>query len=261
MPFRFGDLAKDKLAAFFAGEPLSPFAGRDSFCYVTPMQHYPVFVNPNHLRAVIVGAGEVGQRKAATLAESGAQKILCIDTAEPSSAMKELMEHPAVTFEQRPFCEDDIKGMTLAFACTGNRELNARVAELAAKHGVMSNIADAPQDGTFIVPSTVAQGSLTVAFSTGGASPAMAKRIRREMQEHFGPHYGLFLTLMERIRPKVLGLGMPTPENTKIFRELVGSGILPALAAEDTAAVTDELTNILPGDLAPCIGELLDGIC
>lgn len=240
---------------------VSPFAGRDSFCYVPLMRHYPVFLNPKNLRALIIGAGEVGRRKAATLAESGAPHILCIDTAEPSAAMRDLTQHPAVQFEQREFSTSDLDDRNLVFACTGNRDLNAAIGNSARQRGIMANMADAPDAGSFIVPSTVSQGPLTVAFSTGGASPAMAKRIRQEMQDHFGPHYGLFLTLMERIRPKVLGLDMPTPDNTKIFRALVHSNILAALAANDGKTAAEELANILPGELTPHIGELLDGIC
>lgn len=224
------------------------------------MRHYPVFLNPESLHALVVGAGEVGVRKIGTLLECGAASVLALDMAPASEALAPLMGNPALTFEQRGFVTEDLSGRTIAFACTGNTVLNALVGREARARGIPVNVADAPADSTFIVPSSVSQDPLTVAFSTGGASPAMARRIRREMQEYFGPHYGLFLRLMERIRPLVLGLGMETPANTKIFRELTACGLLDALRDGNRTQAASMLEEILPGELAPKIGELLDGI-
>lgn len=225
------------------------------------MRHYPAFLNPLHLRAIVVGAGEVGQRKVATLLDFGAASVLALDIAPPSAAMQAHMGNPALVFEQRAFAPADLEGRTLVFACTTNAELNATVGRLARERGILVNVADAPGDSTFIVPSSVTQGPLTVAFSTGGGSPAVARRIRREMQEHFGPEYGLFLTLMTRMRPLVLGLGMGTEANTDIFRALAASDLLEAMRHGDRKAAEAVLADLLPGALTPKIGEMLDGIC
>jgi len=225
------------------------------------MRHYPAFLAPSILSCLVVGAGEVGLRKTETLAQCGAGCVLVVDTNPPSPDMLGLVDPPRVCFEQRGFRPSDLEERSLVFACTSDAKVNARIGALARERGIMVNVADAPELSTFIVPSTVSRGPLTVAFSTGGASPAMARRIRAEMEEHFGPHYGLFLQLMERIRPLVLGLGRPSPENAELFRALTASPLLALLASGDRGAVEAELANILPGTLAGRIAELLDGIC
>jgi len=225
------------------------------------MRHYPAFLDPARLRALVVGAGEVGLRKIGTLLDCGAAHVLALDTAPPSPELTALLTRPGLEFARRPFDPADLDGRTLAFACTGDPEVNARVAEAAQGRGVLVNVADAPERCSFIVPSTVASGALTVAFSTGGASPALARRIGAEMREHFGPQYGLFLTLMERMRPLVLALGMDTRANTELFRALVACGLLEALGRADHDAASALLQDLLPGPLAPKIGELLDGLC
>lgn len=225
------------------------------------MRHYPAFLNPAHLRALVVGAGGVGLRKIGTLLSCEIPDVLILDKAKASPELEELLACRALHFEKREFEPRDLDGRNLVFACTRNKRTNAKIGRLARERGVLVNIADAPADSTFIVPSSVARDPLTVAFSTGGASPAMARRIRREMQEYFGPHYGLFLTLMERMRPLVLDLGMDTSANTELFRALAASGLLEALRAGDGEAVRALLADLLPGALTPRIGELLDGIC
>jgi precorrin-2 dehydrogenase/sirohydrochlorin ferrochelatase len=225
------------------------------------MRHYPVFLDPARLRALVVGAGAVGLRKIGTLLDCGAAHVLALDTAPPSPELTALLGRPGLDFARRPFAPDDLDDRTLAFACTGDPGVNARVAEAARKRGVAVNVADAPELGTFIVPATVDSGALTVAFSTGGASPALARRVGAEMRAHFGPQYGLFLTLMERMRPQVLALGLGTPANTELFRALVGCGLLEALGRADREAAGALLAGLLPGPLVPKIGELLDGLC
>lgn len=224
------------------------------------MRHYPAFLDPSRLSCLVVGAGDVGLRKISTLLDCAVADVLVLDLAEPSEGLIDLMANPAVVFERREFAPKDMDGRTLAFACTPVREVNERVGRLARERGVLVNVADAPAESTFVVPATVSRGPLTIALSTGGASPAVARRIRMELEDYFGPRYGLFLRLMERIRPLVLGLGRPTAENTAVFRSLAASTLPDHLAAGDTAQAADELARLLPPELATKATELLDGI-
>lgn len=240
--------------------PLLGFAPRQTFCYVARMRHYPAFLDPSRLSCLVVGAGDVGLRKIGTLVDCGVADILILDLAEPSQGVREYLPLPSVRFERRGFEPADLDGRSLAFACTPVREVNERVGRLARERGVLVNVADAPQESTFVVPATLSRGPLTVALSTGGASPAVARRIRMELEDYFGPRYGLFLTLMERIRPLVLGLGRPTADNTAVFRALAASALPDALAADDAAMAAQELARLLPPELAPRATELLDGL-
>lgn len=222
------------------------------------MRYYPIFANLDGRHCLVVGAGGVGMRKTRSLVDSGASRVTVIDTCEPDA--DGLFELPQVEFHCREFRETDLDGVFLAIACTSNNEVNERIGELCATRNMLCNIADQPDMGSFIVPATVNRGDLTVAISTSGQSPAMAKRIRQELQESFGDEYGQVLALMGRIRPLMLALELETKENTAVFRALVNSGLLEALKCRDLDSTTEILKELLPHPLHDNIPELLDGL-
>ncbi|MBU4476153.1 precorrin-2 dehydrogenase/sirohydrochlorin ferrochelatase family protein, partial [Pseudodesulfovibrio aespoeensis] len=181
------------------------------------MRYYPIFVNLENKGCLVVGAGEVGKRKIQSLIDSGAGTVTIIDTRPADPEMASLLAQDHVSFQCREFRDTDLDGKFLVIACTSSEEVNWRISTLCAERAILCNIVDQPEKCSFIVPATVKRGDLTVAISTAGRSPAMAKRIRKELQESFGDEYAGLLTLMGRIRPLVLGLGMTTPENTAVL--------------------------------------------
>jgi precorrin-2 dehydrogenase/sirohydrochlorin ferrochelatase len=111
------------------------------------------------------------------------------------------------------------------------------------------NAVDQPADCNFIVPSIVKRGDLSIAISTSGKSPALARKIRKELEEQFGNEYETFLILMGRLRERVLSKGLLQKENSRIFHEIVNSGVLNALARDDWEEVEAILKKILPKDV------------
>ena len=103
----------------------------------------------------------------------------------------------------RPFADDDLAGVTLAVAASDDRELNARVARLARERGVWVNVVDEPDEGDVVLPAVVRRGELRIAVSTGGASPALARRIRERLDAEFGPEWGELAALLGRLRDGV----------------------------------------------------------
>ena len=212
------------------------------------MRYYPIYVNLRGKRCLVVGAGQVGRRKIATLAECGAEEILVIDLA-PAEACAELLSHPAVVFACRPYETTDLDGRFLVIASTDDEALNWRISRECAERGIPCNIVDQPEKCSFIVPALFTQGDLTVAISTGGSSPALARKIRQGLGEFLGSEYGALLILMSRLRPMVLGLGLGSPANSTLFRELVNSPLLEALEQADAARAETILRDILPATL------------
>lgn len=212
------------------------------------MRYYPIYVNLRGKRCLVVGAGQVGRRKIATLAECGAEEILVIDLV-PAEACAELLSHPAVVFACRPYETTDLDGRFLVIASTDDEALNWRISRECAERGIPCNIVDQPEKCSFIVPALFTQGDLTVAISTGGSSPALARKIRQGLGEFLGSEYGALLILMSRLRPMVLGLGLGSPANSKLFRELVNSPLLEALEQADAARAETILRDILPATL------------
>ena len=142
---------------------------------------YPIFLDLSGRRCVVVGGGEVASRKARKLLQARARVVVI------SPEIRAELERTAAEIKRRPYREGDLAGAQLAFAATNSREVNAAVAREAKGRGVPVNVADEPSEGDFAVPSTLRRGRLQVAVSTGGASPTLARRIREELEEAFGP--------------------------------------------------------------------------
>ena len=122
-------------------------------------------------------------RKARKLSQAGADVVVVSPEVLPD------LEGMGVGMRYRPYEHGDLEGAYLAFAATDSREVNAAVAREADERGVPINVADRPSEGNFAVPSTLRRGGLQVAVSTGGASPTLARRIRDELEENFGPEW------------------------------------------------------------------------
>lgn len=223
------------------------------------MRRYPMFVSLEGRHCLVVGAGQVGLRKIRSLAQCCPSLLTILETRPPDAALEELSALPGVRLLRREFADSDLDGVFLAIAATSDPALNRRVALLCRQRGVLCNVIDAPEQGSFLVPSSVVRGDLTIAVSTGGASPALTKRIRKDLQERFGEEYAQFLTLLGRLRPAVLALDRSCGENADLFRALAGSRLLEALRRDDKPLAQAELTLILPGELHHLIPELLDG--
>jgi precorrin-2 dehydrogenase/sirohydrochlorin ferrochelatase len=148
------------------------------------------------------------------------------------------------------FQEEQAQGMALVIGATDDMEVNARVSAAAQAQNIWVNIVDQPDLCTFIVPAQVRRGELTLAIGTGGASPALARKIREELERYFGPEYGPYLALMQAIRARVLEVRRGDPENAVLFKRLVDSPMLPALSRGDLEEVRRILREVL--------GQVLD---
>ncbi|TVM15875.1 bifunctional precorrin-2 dehydrogenase/sirohydrochlorin ferrochelatase [Oceanidesulfovibrio indonesiensis] len=223
------------------------------------MRYYPAFLDLEHARCLVVGYGGVGRRKLATLLDASPAAVLVLDPADPASHPEDarrLLDAPQVVYANRSFGMEDLEGVSLCVAATPLRKENARIAAACRERGVLCNVADDPDAGSFIVPSHVELDGVTVAISTAGQSPALARRLRREMETHLAG-YGALATVLGRIRPRVLDLGMETPANTAIFRGIVESDLKDALAAGNRDEAQDILRAHLPESLHPALEDLL----
>jgi len=155
---------------------------------------YPVFLNLEGKRCVVVGGGRVAGRKARKLLQARARVVVVSPEVEPGLASV------AVETHRRPYRSGDLEGASLAFAATNRREVNAAVVAEARERGVPVNVADEPEEGDFALPSVLRRGRLQVAVSTGGVSPTLAGRIRRELEGLFGPEWAGVVEELGRAR-------------------------------------------------------------
>ena len=153
-----------------------------------------MFLDLDGKRCVVVGGGGVANRKARKLLQARAEVVVVSPEVEPE------LESMAAEVYKRPYSEGDLEGAFLAFATTDRREVNAAVAREGRERGVPVNVADRPTEGDFALPSTLRRGRLQVAVSTGGASPTLARRIRLELEEAFGPEWAGIIEELSRAR-------------------------------------------------------------
>lgn len=188
---------------------------------------YPILVDLQGKKALVVGGGKVAQRKIESLLEYGAS--VHVIARELTAELEQLRSRKRIELLGGEFSEAHLEGVFLVIAATDDALLNRRVSQEAQKRGLLVNAVDQPADCNFIVPSVLSRGDLLIAVSTSGKSPAFARKVRLELDQHFGEEYGFFLNLMGNLRKEILRLGLSQEENKRAFEKLVYSDLLQAI--------------------------------
>lgn len=224
------------------------------------MKTYPLFALIEDRPCLVVGGGAVGERKVQDLLTAGARVTVVSQALTPH--LTELAAQGRLRFIQDDFSPHYLDGMTLVVGATDDQRVNREVSAAAQARNLPVNIVDAPELCTFIVPAQVRRGSLTIAVSTGGASPALARQVREDLEQHFGPEYGVYLRLLQGIRTRVLSRRRGHEDNPRLFQRLVASPLREALTREDRpralAILEEVLGEVLPSEeLAAALEEAL----
>jgi precorrin-2 dehydrogenase/sirohydrochlorin ferrochelatase len=161
-------------------------------------RYYPAFVDIEGRRCVVIGGGKVAERKVRDLLRAGAS--VYVISPELSAGLKKIAGQGRIKHIQRGFRATDLKDAFLAIAATDDEKTNSKVAAHGAR--MLVNVVDKPDLCSFIVPSALKRGPLTIAVSTSGASPAMARSIRQELEGMFGKEVGQYLEKLCRIRER-----------------------------------------------------------
>jgi precorrin-2 dehydrogenase/sirohydrochlorin ferrochelatase len=200
------------------------------------MGYIPIFLDVTGRRCVVVGGGEVAARKVESLLTAGAQ----VTVVSPSLAAPSLVaavERGIVEHIARAYQRGDIAGCALVYAATDNRDLHRALADEARALGIPLNVVDVPELCSFIAPAVLKRGALQIAISTGGASPAFAARLRRELEKQFGIEYAIALTVLHAARRQLHGLELDPAVRMRRLKDLAESPLLDAIAARDLAEV------------------------
>jgi precorrin-2 dehydrogenase/sirohydrochlorin ferrochelatase len=205
--------------------------------------YYPMMVDLAGRRCLVVGGGRVAERKIARLLACGAEVVVVSPATTPKIA--ELAAGDAIRLRRRTVRTADLSGAFLVFAATDDPEVNRTVADEVRRAGGLVNVADPPDAGTFLVPSVVRRGDLTIAISTGGGSPALAKRLRQRLEATVGPEYEAFLAALAELRALARQAIHDPAERQALYRRAVDSELFDHAARGDRVAV------------AACIAALL----
>src|SRR5437660_839868 len=172
-------------------------------------------------RAVVIGGGEVGLEKVEGLLACDADVTLVAPEAQ--AELVQLALEGSIRWERRRYAEGDLEGALIAIAATDDTDLNIRVFEDAEARSMLVNVVDVPPLCNFILPAIVRTGPLAVAISTAGASPALAKRMKREIAEQFGEPYALLAVILNDARGWAKAT-LPTYRDRKEFFESIVGG-------------------------------------
>lgn len=163
--------------------------------------YYPISLNINHRRCVVVGGGQVAQRKVKALLEHGAIVAVISPTICPE--LERLAGRGTIKVLPRSYQPGDLEGAFLAIAATAETDINRKVAEEAKRRGILVNVVDDPKHSDFIAPAYLHRGDLTIAISTAGRSPALARKIRTRLEENFGKEYTSLVGLINEVRSEL----------------------------------------------------------
>ncbi len=173
------------------------------------MAYYPLFLELEGRHCLVVGGGTVAQRKAEGLLGAGAR--VTVVSPRLCQGLESLQRQGQVEHIDREYAPGDLAGFALAFVATDDGAVNEAVAREGQERGVLVNAVDDPANCDFIVPSVIRRGDLTVGISTGAASPALARKVREELEGFLDDGYGLILALAAEVRRVLEEKGMQAP--------------------------------------------------
>jgi precorrin-2 dehydrogenase/sirohydrochlorin ferrochelatase len=164
---------------------------------------------------LVVGAGSIAESKIASLLEADAR--IRVVAPEATEQVLSWAQSKKIDWYQRKFQRNDLEGMFLVVAATSSRELHEQIFEEASRRGVLCNSVDVPELCDFYYPAVVQRGALQIAISTGGLSPALAQRLRKELEGQFGPEYEEWLEHLGEAREKLFAETLDPEERKQLL--------------------------------------------
>lgn len=164
-------------------------------------RYYPIFLDLKDKRCVVIGGGSVAERKVGMLVEH--QALVTVISPTLSRRLQHLSDQGAIQTVNRNYQTGDLKGAFLVIAATDDPSINTDVAERCKKQGALVNVVDDPKHSDFIVPSIVRRGDITIAISTAGKSPALARKLRSQLEAALPAEYASLVSLVSEVRQEL----------------------------------------------------------
>jgi len=212
---------------------------------------FPIFLKLEGRPCLVVGGGAVAEAKMQGLVRCGAKVRVVAPEAAPD--IREAANSGRIVWEQRPFVPSDLAGIFMVVAATNSRELHEEIFRHCQQAGILCNAVDEPERCDFYYPAVVRRGALQIAISTAGHSPFLAQRLRRELEERFGPEYAPWLEEIGRQRRELFQAAI-SPENRRaILKELSSERAFAEFQTRQNAAAQGERAKVYfvgagPGD-------------
>lgn len=202
------------------------------------MNYYPAFLNLEGKKTVVVGGGRIAERKVLKLMQAGADVIVV--SPELTSRLRRERDAGRLRHIPRAYRPGDLKDSFLVIVATDSPEVNKRAAGDAPS---LLNVVDVPSECNFIAPSTVKRGSLVLAVSTGGTSPALAKAIRKEIEKLYGPAFSGYLGFVKALRARAMKEVPDKKAREKFLKDLASENTVHDLRKKGLKTVKQSVLN------------------
>ncbi|MGB9497362.1 MAG: bifunctional precorrin-2 dehydrogenase/sirohydrochlorin ferrochelatase [Dissulfuribacterales bacterium] len=186
--------------------------------------YYPLFLDLKNKKVVVVGGGSVAERKVQGLLSAGAHVRLV--SPETTGTLGEMASNGLIDYVPRSFIPGDLDKAWLVIAATDDTDVQKTVYEKALSKRVFCNVVDQPELCSFIVPSVVRRGDLCLSISTGGRSPALAQRLRRELEQSLDPFYGDYVSLLGELRQLIIKSHRDPVTRKQLCRSLADPAVM-----------------------------------
>ncbi len=207
------------------------------------MSFYPICLDLAERPCVVVGGGRVAERKVSGLLSCSAQ----VTVISPEVTDELLQQHSegSIRWIKREFCPGDLEQAFLVIAATDDEETQKQVFDEAKSHNLLLNVADVPQRCNFILPAAVRQGDLIIAISTAGKSPALARKLRMELEKRFGVEYRVLVDILGAVRPVILAAGLEQSGNEQLFKQLLHDDMPDWIRTKDWSSLENHFEKVL----------------
>ena len=219
------------------------------------MDYLPIFCRLDNKPVLLVGGGEVAERKARLLLDAGAQLTVVAPELDPELA--ELAANGSIEWLAGEFAPQQLTGKWLVVAATDRREVNALVYQSANQARIFANVVDDPKRSSFIMPSIIDRSPLMVAISSGGKAPVLARLLREKLEallpQHLGAVAAFAGSLRERVKARFASMG----ERRRFWERLLGADRLGQALARGDSASANQLADNLFADESQTGGEVV----
>jgi precorrin-2 dehydrogenase / sirohydrochlorin ferrochelatase len=189
---------------------------------------YPLnLIGLDERKVIVIGGGSVSARKVSSLIEAGARPVVI--SPELDEAIRDFARLGLVQLVERPYQIGDLRDAFLVISATDDPEVNRQVWDEAREIGCLINVVDDPPHSNFILPAVVRRGEVTLGVSTGGGSPALARRMREQLETEVGEEIGLLAQIMAELRPLLLERYPPGEPRLQAALKIVDSDILDVI--------------------------------
>lgn len=208
------------------------------------MSLYPVNLDISGMLCLVIGGGRVASRKVDSLLPCGA--VIRVISPEVDSRIAKLAQGGLLDWQQRAYKKGDLAGAQLVFAATDSPEVQGQIVSEATAALIPVNVIDKPEACTFQVPASFRQGRLLLTVATEGGSPALAARIKRDLEDSYGPEYALLVDMMSSVRKDIVASSDSPAEHKKIFEKLLADEVMDCIRKQQWDELNTLLQHILP---------------